>query len=63
MEMYFFIAITLIIIALLLFACSESSGRNSPKARGKKPIVQHASESAIQNEQNSNELHTVQSNH
>lgn len=35
MTTYFFVAITLIIIALLAFALCESKGKNSPNARGK----------------------------
>jgi hypothetical protein len=35
MATYFFVVITLIIIALLAFALCESKGKNSPNARGK----------------------------
>jgi hypothetical protein len=35
MATYFFIIITLVIICLLIFALSESHGKNSPHAREK----------------------------
>lgn len=41
MALYFFVVITLIIIGLLVFALSESKGRNSPNARGKKTRYEH----------------------
>jgi|GEM_PF-3873018 len=42
MATYFFVVISLIILALLAFALCESKGRNSPNARGKFANAEHS---------------------
>ena len=46
MATYFFVVISLIILALLAFALCESKGRNSPNARGKFANEEHNKEAA-----------------
>ena len=46
MATYFFVVISLIILALLAFALCESKGRNSPNARGKFANAEHNKETA-----------------
>jgi len=62
MATYFFVVITLIIIALLAFALCESKGKNSPNARGKFAKTEHIIEAAPSPAPRTVELTSVQSN-
>lgn len=63
MATYFFIVISLIIIALLAFALCESKGRNSPSARGKFTNADHSIETSTPPASGSVEYTRAQSNH
>jgi hypothetical protein len=62
MTTYFFIVISLIIIALLVFALCESKGRNSPNARGKSANPAHSVETSTPPTPRAVEYTRVQSN-
>lgn len=62
MATYFFVVITLIIIAILVFALSESNGRNSPNARGKLNNMPHNIETSTPSTTGPTALSTVQTN-
>lgn len=63
MTTYFFVVISLIIIALLAFALCESKGRNSPNARGKFANAEHSIDKSTPPASRAVEYTRVQSNH
>ncbi|WP_041246429.1 hypothetical protein [Brumicola nitratireducens] len=63
MATYFFVVISLIIVALLAFALCESKGRNSPKARGKFANAKHSIETSSPPASRAVEYTRAQSNH
>jgi hypothetical protein len=63
MAIYFFVIISLIIIGLLIFAFSESKGKNSPNARSKPESPEHIIETSSPPAQNSSDFTAIHGNH